>query len=38
MSDLNIIKLHDRVKETSNSTGTGTVVLERCCRGFCTIF
>ena len=28
MSDLNIIKLHDRIKETTNSTGTSTVVLE----------
>jgi hypothetical protein len=34
MSDLNIIKLHDRVKETSNSTGTGTVVLEGAVEGF----
>ncbi len=34
MSDLNMIKLHDRVKETSNSTGTGTVVLEGAVEGF----
>ena len=34
MSDLNIIKLHDRIKETSNSTGTGTVVLEGSVEGF----
>ncbi len=34
MSDLNIIKLHDRIKETSNSTGTGTVVLEGAVEGF----
>jgi hypothetical protein len=29
-----MIKLHDRVKETSNSTGTGTVVLEGAVEGF----
>ena len=34
MSDLNIIKLHDRIKETSNSTGTGTIVLEGSVEGF----
>ena len=34
MSDLNIIKLHDRIKETTNSTGTSTVVLEGAVEGF----
>jgi hypothetical protein len=34
MSDLNMIKLHDRVKELSNSTGLGNITLEGAVAGF----
>jgi len=34
MSDLNMIKLHDRVKELSNSTGTGSITLDGAVAGF----
>lgn len=34
MSDLNMIKIHDRIKETSNTTGTSNFVLEGASPGF----